>query len=94
METYYHRYEPRAYTMPGVKFHPRKNNGTYKYYILEDGMKKEKYLSWKKDEDLIRTFLERQNALKKVKMIEENIEVLENVLKSYHFHAELFTQTE
>lgn len=94
METYYRRFETCAYTLPGVKFHPKRNGNKYKYYILEAGEKKEKYLSWKKNGDLIKKLLDRQNALEKVKMTEENIAALEVFLKSYHFHAELFSESE
>ena len=94
METYYRRFETCAYTLPRVKFHPKRNGNKYKYYILEAGEKKEKYLSWKKNGDLIKKLLDRQNALEKVKMTEENIAALEVFLKSYHFHAELFSESE
>lgn len=40
METYYRRFETCAYTLPGVKFHPKRNGNKYKYYILKAGEKK------------------------------------------------------
>lgn len=70
MEKYHHRFEKYAYTMPGIRFHPRRHRNCFRYYILEPGAQKETYLSWKKDKDLIKTLLERQNAQKKVKLTE------------------------
>lgn len=94
MEKYHHRFEKYAYTMPGIRFHPRRHRNCFRYYILEPGAQKETYLSWKKDKDLIKTLLERQNAQKKVKLTEENIAVLEQFLKSYHFRDEMFPTAE
>ncbi len=94
MEKYHQRFEACTYTLPGIKFHPRRNGNCFRYYILEPGAKKEKYLSWKKDKDLIKKLLERQNAKEKVKMTEENIAALRQFLKSYHFHTELFPAAE
>ena len=94
MEKYQRRFEDAACILPGIKFHPRNHGTCCRYYILENGMEKEKYLSWKKDGELIQKLLERQNARKKIKMTEENIAALEQFLKTYHFHNALFSEPE
>lgn len=76
-------FQKAAQQYPGISLVSKRINGTVRYYAFNQTTGKQRYLS-KKDTDLLQKLWMKRHAAKAMRIIHQNIQLLNKVLRHYH----------